>query len=171
MNLCACLYVLLLHSTQGSPHDYRLLGVRAVADLETVKSAYRKMAMEWHPDRNIHPDASSRFLAISDAYARIKAQLTKTADETPDQVDPFQMFKDMMGSSFSFSFSTGSAKVSGTSHSSSTTIQNSKEVTRKSVTDLGSGRTETTIIEEDLTTGGQQVNKVVTNPNEKSVEL
>jgi hypothetical protein len=93
------------------------------------------------------------------------------AAPTPDQFDPFQMFEDMMGSSFSFAFSTGSAKVSGTSHASSTTIQNGKKVTRKIVTDLGTCRTETTIIEEDLTTGSQQVNKVVTNPNEKSVVL
>jgi DnaJ-class molecular chaperone len=163
--------MLLLLSPQGSPHDCRLLGVRAGADLQTVKSACRKMAMEWHPDRNDHPDASSRFLAISDAYTRIKGQLTETADETPDQVDPFQMFEDKMGSSFSFAFSTGSAKVSGTSHSSSTTTQNGKKVTRKIVTNLGTCRTETTIIEEDMTTGSQQVNKVVTNPNEKSVEL
>lgn len=165
------LFMLLSVISEGSWNDYHALGLEVGADMDSVKAAYRKMAMEWHPDRNSHPDAGARFLAISDAYANIKSSVGNPADEAPEKSDPFEMFKDMMGSSFSFSFSSGSTKVSGTSRSSSTTIQNGKKITRTSVTDLGSGVTETTIIEEDLKTGNQQVKKLVTNSNDKSVEL
>lgn len=49
---------------------YELLGVARDADDATIKSAYRKLALKYHPDRN-QGDASAeeRFKEINEAYA------------------------------------------------------------------------------------------------------
>jgi molecular chaperone DnaJ len=52
---------------------YETLGVEKGADEKVLKSAYRKLAMQFHPDRN--PDDSSaeqRFKEISEAYDVLK---------------------------------------------------------------------------------------------------
>ena len=52
---------------------YTLLQVERTADDRTIKSAYRKLAMECHPDRNGGcTDAEARFKAISEAYECLK---------------------------------------------------------------------------------------------------
>ena len=52
---------------------YELLQVQRSADDKTIKSAYRRLAMECHPDRNGGcPDAEARFKAISEAYDCLK---------------------------------------------------------------------------------------------------
>ena len=49
---------------------YEILGVERTIDAAGLKSAYRKMAMEHHPDRNGGcEDAMARFKEISEAYS------------------------------------------------------------------------------------------------------
>jgi molecular chaperone DnaJ len=43
--------------------------VQKGAKKDQIKEAYRKLAMEFHPDRNKSPDAEGRFKEISEAYA------------------------------------------------------------------------------------------------------
>jgi len=52
---------------------YELLQVERSADEKTIKSAYRRLAMECHPDRNPGCDKSeAKFKAISQAYDVLK---------------------------------------------------------------------------------------------------
>ena len=47
---------------------YDILGVSKTATAAELKSAYRKMALQWHPDRNKAADAESKFKEINEAY-------------------------------------------------------------------------------------------------------
>ncbi len=47
---------------------YILLGVSRDASETDIKKAYRKLAMEHHPDRNSAPEAEARFKEITEAY-------------------------------------------------------------------------------------------------------
>ena len=49
---------------------YEVLGVSRTANDQEIKSAYRKLALQFHPDRNPDkPDAEERFKECSEAYA------------------------------------------------------------------------------------------------------
>jgi DnaJ-class molecular chaperone len=47
---------------------YKLLGVSKNATESEVKKAYRKLSLEYHPDKNPSPDAGSKFQKINEAY-------------------------------------------------------------------------------------------------------
>jgi molecular chaperone DnaJ len=48
---------------------YEILGVPRDADTKAIKSAFRKLAMKFHPDRNKEPGAEEKFKQIAEAYA------------------------------------------------------------------------------------------------------
>ena len=52
---------------------YDVLGVQKGADDATLKSAYRKLAMQHHPDRNPgNAEAEAKFKELSEAYDTLK---------------------------------------------------------------------------------------------------
>jgi molecular chaperone DnaJ len=44
---------------------YEVLGVSKDANKDLIKDAYRKLAMQYHPDKNKSPEAEEKFKEIS----------------------------------------------------------------------------------------------------------
>ena len=49
---------------------YKILNVSKNSNKDEIKSAYKKLALKWHPDRNINNkgEAENKFKTISEAY-------------------------------------------------------------------------------------------------------
>lgn len=47
---------------------YIILNLSRTGTKEEIKKAYRKLALEWHPDKNKSPDAHLKFIEINEAY-------------------------------------------------------------------------------------------------------
>jgi molecular chaperone DnaJ len=59
----------MVHGMATSQRDYyEVLGLTRSAGEPDLKKAYRKLAMEYHPDRNKEPDAADKFKEINRAY-------------------------------------------------------------------------------------------------------
>ncbi len=53
----------------GKRDYYDVLGLGRDADAATIKKAYRKLAIKYHPDRNQDAGAEDKFKEVSEAYA------------------------------------------------------------------------------------------------------
>ena len=59
---------------------YQTLGVTRDVDAGALKSAYRKAAMKWHPDRNPgDTEAEAKFKAVGEAYEVLKDPQKRSA--------------------------------------------------------------------------------------------
>ena len=68
----------------GEKRDYyEILGIPRSASKDEMKGAYRKLALQYHPDRNKSPDAEEKFKELSEAYAVL------SDDEKRKQYDNF----------------------------------------------------------------------------------
>ena len=57
----------------GYKNPYSVLGVEQAASQDEIKSAYRKLALKYHPDRNAgNREAEERFKELSEAYATLR---------------------------------------------------------------------------------------------------
>ncbi len=68
--------------------DYHgILGVSKDADEEEIRKAYRRLALQFHPDRNKDKTAEAKFKEISEAYAVLtgKEEPVKQPTETWEQ--------------------------------------------------------------------------------------
>jgi molecular chaperone DnaJ len=91
---------------------YELLGLTKTASADEIKKAYRKLAMQYHPDRNPgDAEAEAKFKEISEAYDVLKDEQKRSA------YDRFghQAFEGGMGGGrpggFDFNFGTGFADI------------------------------------------------------------
>ena len=91
---------------------YEILGIGRDADEQQVKSAYRRLALQHHPDRNPdNPAAEERFKEAAEAYSVLSDGQKRAAYDRYGhaglqgaQVDPgaFADFSDILGDFFGF---------------------------------------------------------------------
>ena len=78
IRLLLLLAVLSVGSARGD--HFSTLGVRRGASVEDVRGAYKKLARQYHPDKNKNdPAASDKFIKISEAHEVLTDQ-TKRRD-------------------------------------------------------------------------------------------
>lgn len=53
------------------PDPYSILGIPRHCSDQEIKSAYRRLALQWHPDRNKASNATAKFIEIQSAYESI----------------------------------------------------------------------------------------------------
>ena len=72
---------------------YEVLGVQKNASKEEVKNAYRKLALQYHPDRNKAAGAEERFKEISEAYAVLSDDEKRRRYDTYGHVGAEEVFR------------------------------------------------------------------------------
>ena len=101
---------------------YQILGITKSASSDEIKKAYRKLALQYHPDRNKGKDAEAKFKEVTKAYEVLSDPQKK---QTYDQFGhaafeqgagqgpfggaggPFGGFGQQQGGPFSYRYSTG----------------------------------------------------------------
>ncbi|EGT57322.1 hypothetical protein CAEBREN_28177, partial [Caenorhabditis brenneri] len=78
-----------VRSEKGDP--YEVLGINRRASLKEIKSAYKALAKEWHPDKRKDDAASTRFMEIAEAYEVLSDPIRK------ERYDKFGTFDDVKG--------------------------------------------------------------------------
>jgi len=98
---------------------YQILGIEKEASPDEIKSAYRKLALDHHPDRNPdNPESEEKFKEISEAYSVLSDEDKKRnydASGSPEgrsfnyqtTGDPFDIFRRMSGMGMNFGFQRG----------------------------------------------------------------
>lgn len=93
---------------------YEILGVTKTASPDELKSAFRKLARQYHPDVNKDADAEEKFKEINEAYAVLSDEQKRAAYDryghagvrgpngSPDFTVDFSDFADIFGDLFGF---------------------------------------------------------------------
>jgi molecular chaperone DnaJ len=72
---------------------YDVLGIQRSASKEEIKNSYRKLALQYHPDRNKSPGAEEKFKEISEAYAVLSDDEKRKRYDTYGHVGAEEVFR------------------------------------------------------------------------------
>lgn len=72
---------------------YEVLGISKNSEKGEIKNAYRKLALQYHPDRNKSPGAEERFKEISEAYAVLSDDDKRKRYDTYGHVGTEEVFR------------------------------------------------------------------------------
>lgn len=68
---------------------YKILGVSKTASVSEIKRAYKKLALQWHPDKNVdnREEAEAKFREIAAAYEILGDEEKRTRYDSGEDVD------------------------------------------------------------------------------------
>lgn len=119
---------IIIHTVVSLKDPYATLGIPRSASITDIKQAYKRLAREWHPDKNKETDAESKFIEINKAYELLSDPERKrlfdrsgVTEDTPNfrhypdysqfrrfEGDPFEHIFRQDGFNFQYKFSQGS---------------------------------------------------------------
>jgi molecular chaperone DnaJ len=80
---------------------YRILGLKEGASAKEIKSAYRKFANKFHPDKNQDEDAETKFKEVKEAYEILTGKKkVESEHQSGGGFGGFNPFEDMVASMF-----------------------------------------------------------------------
>lgn len=148
-----------MQSSSEQQDLYAVLGVKADATQDEIKSAYKKLALEFHPDRNHSPGAEERFKAISAAYSVVGHKDKRREYDAQRAMSRGAGGGYSSGSSGGYSSSSSSGFPGGTGRGAYQYQQMSKEEADRLFRELFGGMRVDQIfrnLEEEMRRGGMQ---------------
>ncbi|KAI3447599.1 hypothetical protein Pfo_004264 [Paulownia fortunei] len=72
---------------------YKILGVSKTASMSEIKKAYKKLALQWHPDKNVdnREEAEAKFREIAAAYEILGDEDKRTKYDSGEDIDDMGM--------------------------------------------------------------------------------
>ncbi|XP_019126421.1 dnaJ homolog subfamily C member 16 isoform X1 [Larimichthys crocea] len=88
------LSVLLTGATHAGPEmdPYKILGVTRSASQAEIKKVYKRLAKEWHPDKNKNPGAEDMFIKITKSYEILSNEDKRANYDRYGQTDDTQPY-------------------------------------------------------------------------------
>ncbi|GBG81390.1 hypothetical protein CBR_g32064 [Chara braunii] len=90
---------------------YKVLGVTSTASAAEIKRAYKKLALQWHPDKNVgnEEEANKKFREVAEAYEILGDEEKRTKYDRGEDVEEMMQgggpgFGDFSGQHFTFHF-------------------------------------------------------------------
>lgn len=72
---------------------YKILGVSKTASVAEIKRAYKKLALQWHPDKNVdnREEAEAKFREIAAAYEVLGDEEKRTRYDRGEDIEDIGM--------------------------------------------------------------------------------